>query len=154
VTGFEPKAVGQDWNRATNRDWAEVLAGIPLFASVGKRKLRKVAEEAQFAEYAPGESVVLTGAPGDSFYVILGGEANVVGKPGAGTLGTGDYFGELALLDGGPRSATVVAASDLHVMRLSRQTFERLLSEAGVAQEITTELGARLRRVEGERASS
>jgi CRP-like cAMP-binding protein len=154
VTGYEPEIVGQDWNRASDRDWADVLAGIPIFSSVGKRKLRKVAQEAQFAEFAPGDSVVLTGAPGDSFYVILGGEANVVGKPGARTLGTGDYFGELALLDGGPRSATVVAASDLHVMRLSRQTFERLLSEAGVAQEITTELGARLRRVEEGRASS
>jgi CRP/FNR family cyclic AMP-dependent transcriptional regulator len=146
--------VTADWDRATDRDWAEVLAGIPLFASVGKRKLRKVAQEAHFAEYAPGESVVLTGAPGDSFFVILGGEANVSGKPGARPLSTGDYFGEMALLDGEPRSATVVAASDLHVMRLPRQTFQRLLTEAGVAEEITTELGARLRRVERERQSS
>jgi CRP-like cAMP-binding protein len=154
VTGFEPEIAGQDWNRASDRDWAEVLAEIPLFSNVGKRKLRKVAQQAQFAEYAPGDSIVLTGAPGDSFFVILGGEANVVGKPGSRTLTTGDYFGEMALLDGGPRSATVVAASDLHVMRLPRQTFERLLSEAGVAQEITSELGARLRRVERDRPSS
>jgi CRP/FNR family cyclic AMP-dependent transcriptional regulator len=150
VTGFEPQAVWQDWNRATERDWAEVLAEMPLFSSIGKRRLRKIVQEARFAEYALGDSVILTGAPADSFYVILGGKAKVVGKPGARTLTTGDYFGEMALLDGGPRSATVVATDILHVMRLPRETFLRLLSQAGVAQEITTELGARVRRLERE----
>jgi CRP-like cAMP-binding protein len=140
MTGFE--------SEASDRDWAEVLAGVPLFAKVGKRKLRKVAQEAQFAEYAPGESVVLTGAPADSFFVILSGEANVVGKPGARPLEMGDYFGELALLGDGTRTATVTATSDLHVMRVPRPTFERLLSESGVAKELTSELGARLRRAE------
>ncbi len=137
-----------EFETASDRDWAEVLAGVPLFAEVGKRKLRKVAQDAHFAEYAPGESVVLTGAPADSFFVILSGEANVVGKPGARPLGLGDYFGELALLGDGTRSATVMAASELHVMRLPRPTFERLLPEAGVAKELTSEAGARLRRAE------
>jgi CRP/FNR family cyclic AMP-dependent transcriptional regulator len=150
VTGFEPQAVWQDWNRATEHDWAEVLAEMPLFSTIGKRKLRKIAQEAQFTEYAPGESVILTGAPADSFYVILGGKARVIGKPGARTLSSGDYFGEMALLDGGPRSATVVARDILHVMRLPRETFLRLLSQASVAQKITTELGARVRRLERE----
>jgi CRP/FNR family cyclic AMP-dependent transcriptional regulator len=148
VTGFEPQAVQQDWNRATERDWAEVLAELPLFSSIAKRRLRKIAQEAQFAEYTPGDSVIVTGATADWFYVILGGKAKVVGRPGARTLSTGDYFGEMALLDGGPRSATVVATDILHVMRLPRETFLRLLSQAGVAQEITTELGARVRRLE------
>jgi CRP-like cAMP-binding protein len=148
VTGFELHAVQQDWNRATDRDWAQVLAGIPLFSGIAKRKLRKIAQEAQFAEYAPGDSVILTGAPADSFYVILGGKANVVGKPAARPLSTGDYFGEMALLDGEPRSATIMATDILHVMRLPRETFIRLLSQAGVAQELTTELGARVRRLE------
>jgi CRP/FNR family cyclic AMP-dependent transcriptional regulator len=147
VTGFEPQAIQHDWNKPTDRDWAEVLSGLPLFASIRKRRLRKIAQEGQFAEYASGDSVVLTGAPADWFYVILGGEAEVM-KPRARTLTTGDYFGEIALLDDGPRTATVVAREELHVMRLPRQAFLRLLSEAGVAQEITTELGARVRRLE------
>jgi CRP/FNR family cyclic AMP-dependent transcriptional regulator len=153
VTGFEPQSVRQDWNRATDRDWADVLAELAVFSGVGKRRLRKVVQEAQFAEYSPGESIVLTGAPADWFYVILGGTAQVIGKPGARELGTGDYFGEMALLDQGPRSATVVATTELHVMRVPPRTFDRLLDEAGVARELTTELGARVRRLEGETAS-
>jgi CRP/FNR family cyclic AMP-dependent transcriptional regulator len=154
MTGFEPQTVRQDWNRASDRDWAEVLAGLPLFSGIAKRRLRKVVQEAQFAEYSPGDSVVLTGAPADWFYVILGGTARVVGKPGARELSTGDYFGEMALLDQGPRSATVVATTALHVMRVPPQTFDRLLDEAGVAREITAELGARVRRLERETTKS
>jgi CRP-like cAMP-binding protein len=153
MTGFEPQSVRRDWNRATERDWAEVLAQLPLFSGIGKRRLRKVVQEAQFAEYSPGESVVLTGAPPDWFYVILGGTAQVVGKPGARELSTGDYFGEMALLDQGPRSATVVATTELHVMRVPPRAFDRLLDEAGVARELTSELGARVRRLEREKAS-
>ena len=139
MTGFD---------EPSDRDWAEVLAEVPLFAKVGKRKLRRVAQEAQFAEYAPGESVVWTGAPADSFFVILSGEAEVRGKAGARPLTTGDYFGELALLGDGTRSATVAATTNLHVMRVPQPTFERLLSEAGVSQELTAEMGERLRRAE------
>jgi len=149
MTGFEPAAVHQDWNRATERDWADVLAQLPLFSQVPKRRLRKIAGEAQFAEYAPGDVVVAAGAAADQFFVILGGEAKVRGKLAARTLETGDFFGEMALLDGTCRSATVVASDDLHVMKLPRRTFFAVLaSDAGVAHAILTELGARVRRLE------
>jgi CRP-like cAMP-binding protein len=149
MTGFEPQAVRQDWNRATSKDWAEVLAEFPLFSRIGKRRLRRIVREARLAEFAPGETVIATGAPGDSFYVILGGTARAFGKPAARTLGPGDYFGELALLDGGPRSATVLATTELHVMRLPRQTFLELVEEnAGVAYTIMSELGSRVRQLE------
>jgi CRP-like cAMP-binding protein len=102
-----------------------------------------------FREFAPGDTVIAAGGPGDSFYVILGGEATARGKPGARTLRTGDYFGEIALLDGKPRSATVIASGELHVMRLPRQSFLQLVEhEPGVAHTILTELGARVRRAE------
>ena len=149
MTGFEPSAVSQDWNKATSRDWASVLAELPLFSQLGSRRLRKIAQEGTFTEFAPGDTVVLTGAPADSFFVILSGKAQVRGKPGARTLSTGDYFGEMALVQGGRRSATVVATDALHVLRLPRQTFVELLDEAGVAHTIVTELGARVRRLEG-----
>jgi CRP/FNR family cyclic AMP-dependent transcriptional regulator len=155
MTGFEPLVVNRDWNRATERDWAEVLAEFPLFSRLGKRPLRKLVRQARFAEFAPGQTVVSKGAPADSFFVILSGEAKVRRKPTARALGTGDYFGELALLDGGPRSASVVATEELHVMRLPRQPFLQLVEEdAGVALTILTELGGRVRRLEGQPAQA
>ena len=56
------------------------------------------ARTAQFSEFAPGDHVISTGGPADSFYVILGGEAKAFARPAARTLGAGDYFGELALI--------------------------------------------------------
>src|ERR671924_562151 len=107
MTGFEPLAVNRDWNKASDREWADVLAGLPLFEGIGKRDLKRIVREAEFAEFAPGDTVVATGAPGDYFYVILGGEAKPAARPAARTLTTGDYFGEMSLLDGEPRSASV-----------------------------------------------
>jgi CRP/FNR family transcriptional regulator, cyclic AMP receptor protein len=132
----------------TDGDWAEVLARFPLFSKVGKRKLRKVAREAHFAEIAPGEEVIARGAPADSFYVILGGEAAVRDRPRAPRLTTGDYFGEMALIDGGTRTASVVATEELHLMRLPRRSFMEVVGERGVAMKILETLGSRLRRVE------
>jgi CRP/FNR family cyclic AMP-dependent transcriptional regulator len=147
MTGYEPQILRQDWNHATAGDWADVLSHVPLFANVGKRRLRKVAEQARFAEFAPGEHVIVTGEPADSFYVILGGEAKVTGR--ASTLRTGDYFGELALLDGGRRSASVVATQDLHVMQLPRRAFLELVDDhSDIALKIARGLGTRLRRQE------
>jgi CRP/FNR family cyclic AMP-dependent transcriptional regulator len=155
MTGFEPQAVRQDWNSATDSDWAEVLAGLPLFSRIGKRKLRKLVRQAQLAEFAPGETVVATGAPADSFYVILGGEAKAFAKPAARTLRAGDYFGEMALVDDGPRSASVVATAELHVLRIPRRVFLELLEQdSAIAYTMLSELGARVRRLERHSAAS
>jgi CRP-like cAMP-binding protein len=151
MTGYEPQIVRQDWQRVTPGDWADVLSEVPLFANVGKRRLRKVAEQARVAEFAPGDHVIVTGEPADSFYVILGGEATVTGK--GATLRTGDYFGELALLDGGRRSASVVATRDLHVMQLPRRALLELVDDHGdIALKIARGLGTRVRRLEHEKA--
>jgi hypothetical protein len=70
MTGYEPLLVTRDWDQPTDRDWAEVLGDLPLFSGLGKRRLRKLAHEAQFAEFASGETVISTGAAADSFYVM------------------------------------------------------------------------------------
>jgi CRP-like cAMP-binding protein len=142
-------AITRDWNKPTARDWADVLARLPLFASVGKRHLRKIAELAQIREFQRGDIVVQTGDAPDGFYLILGGRARVLGLPRARTLGPGDYFGEMALLDGEPRSATVSANGELQTMRLPRRPFMKLLQqEPSIAMAMLTELAGRVRRLE------
>jgi CRP/FNR family transcriptional regulator, cyclic AMP receptor protein len=154
MTGYELLIVRQDWNRATDGDWAEVLGKLPLFSHLGNRRLRKIAQQAQFAEFAPGDTVIATGSRGDSLYVILSGEAMALRKPAARTLRIGDYFGELALLDGEPRSATVVATDQLHVMRLPRRAFLELLEQdSTIARTMLAELGARVRGLERQTAA-
>jgi CRP-like cAMP-binding protein len=139
----------RDWDRATTSDWAGVLAGLPLFAGVGKRQLRKIAGLAEVRSYSSGESVVEAGDAPDGFYVILGGRAKVKGPPRTRTLASGDYFGEMALLDGEPRSATVVAVGELQAMRLPRRPFLRLVQgEPGIALALLAELARRLRLAE------
>jgi CRP-like cAMP-binding protein len=108
-------------DRATDGDWAEVLAAFPLFAGVGKRHLRRLVRNATFAELARGERISATGAGTDSLYVVLGGEAKIF-RPTAARLRSGDYFAATALNGGTSRSTTVVATEELHLMRLQRQS--------------------------------
>jgi CRP/FNR family transcriptional regulator, cyclic AMP receptor protein len=136
-----------------NSEWATVLAGMPLFDGVGKRDLRRIATSAEFREFAPGDMVVATGGPSDGFYVVLSGEARASWRPAARPLTTGDYFGEIGLLDGRPRSASVVATSDLHVMRLRRGAFDDALDRnPTIARTFLSELGSRVRELEHQAA--
>ncbi len=141
--------LNRDWDRPSTSDWAAVLARLPLFANVGKRQLRRIAGLAEVREFAPGDPVVQKSDAADGFYLILGGRAKVVEPPQARPLKTGDYFGEMALLDGEPRSATVVAVGELQTMRLPRRPFIRLLQqEPTIAIALLQELGKRVRRAE------
>ena len=134
--------------RATASDWAGVLAGLPLFARISKRRLRKIASLAQVEEFSPGAIVVETGQASNAFYLILGGRAKVIGKSRR-TLGIGDYFGEMGLIDGEPRSATIAAEGELQVMKLPRRPFLKLLNqEPQIATAMMAELAARIRALE------
>jgi CRP/FNR family transcriptional regulator, cyclic AMP receptor protein len=137
------------WYQPTARDWADVLSVLPLFERLTKRQLSKLAALATIVEFARGDLVVQAGEPGDAFHVILTGQARVVSRPRARILRTGDYFGEMALIDGRPRSATITAAGDLQTMKLPRRPFLKLLeAEPRIAIAIMTELTARIRRLE------
>ncbi len=134
--------------RPTASDWAEVLASLPLFARVSKRRLRKIASLAQIQRFSPGDIVVQFGEPADAFYLILAGRAKVVGKSRR-TLGIGDYFGEMGLIDGEPRSATIAAGAELETMKLARRPFLKLLEqEPQIAMSIMAELAGRIRSLE------
>ena len=141
-------------HRPSTSDWAPVLAQLPLFARVSKRHLRRVAALAEIREFESGDTIVEKGDAPDGFYLILGGRAKVVARAQPRPLKTGDYFGEMALLDGEPRSATVVAVGNLQTMRLPRRPFMRLLQpEPSIAIAILAELGSRVRRLEKSRTA-
>ena len=112
--------------------------------------MRKVAALATVRRYDRGVPIVVAGRAGDAFYVILDGHVSV-GVPGrrAARLGPGDYFGEMALLDGAPRSATVTAASELHVLQVGRAAFGRMLKqEPQISVALLKTLAGRLRSLE------
>jgi CRP/FNR family transcriptional regulator, cyclic AMP receptor protein len=130
-------------------DWADILATFPVFAGISKRRLRELAKDATFEEHGRGDFVIQRGSRGDSLFVILSGSATALGKRAAETLRTGDYFGEMGALEGAPRSATIVAAGELHVMRLPRAAFLRLARrEPTVSLRMLSGLGSRIRRLE------
>ena len=137
------------WNQPTARDWANVLVSLPLFAGLTKRQLRRVAELARISEFQRDEVVIQAGEKGDAVYVILSGQARVLGRPRARLLRAGDYFGEMALIDGKPRSATIRAVSDLQTMKLPRQAFLKVVrQDPGIAIAMMAEMAARIRRLE------
>jgi CRP-like cAMP-binding protein len=135
-------------DRRLGREWVGVLADVPLFQHVPKRRLRRLAETAIEARYQPYTAIVRKGERGETFFVILDGVARVEAgrRP---RLSAGDYFGELALLDGEVRSATVTAETEVHVMRISRRRFLRMLEDdPKLAIMIIRGLATRLRAAE------
>ena len=130
------------------RGWADVLGELPLFARFGRRRLRELVKVGRFSEYAPGEVVIAAGQPADFLYVILSGEAKVLARRRR-PLRVGDYFGELALLDSEPRSASVVAAGQLHVIKFPRRVLREIVErDPEIALGMMTVLAKRIRRLE------
>jgi CRP-like cAMP-binding protein len=112
----------------------ELLSRVPLFEGLPKAHLSRVAALAEESEYHAGRVIVKRDDPGRAFYVIVEGAAKVVKgrivtSRGEARLGPGDFFGELSLLDGDARSASVVATTPLTVIRIERTGFRRLLRE-------------------------
>jgi len=129
------------------------LAKVPLFAELSGRQLADVSELAQEVRYSPGRMIVRADTPGQAFYAIVEGSAKVLrGRiaTAAGTwrLGPGDFFGEMALLDGGPRSASVVAETELITIRIERADFRKLLlSQPDIALKLLVGMAGRMRQL-------
>jgi CRP/FNR family transcriptional regulator, cyclic AMP receptor protein len=129
-----------------SRAWVDVLAGVPLFAGLSRRHLTKIARLGFSKRYASGSALVKSGDPGEHFFLILDGRAGVRAGARRVGLGIGDFFGEMSLLDGEPRSATVAAQTDVLVMMVSRRKFLKLLeSEPRIAIAVMTTLSRRVR---------
>lgn len=112
------------------KELAEGLAAVPLFARCTKRDLRAIARHVETMTLADGTEVVTEGDEGETFFFVLSGELVVrQGGKQTNTLGPYDHFGELALLDPAPRSATVVAHGEVKLAALSVRMFRVLLRD-------------------------
>jgi CRP/FNR family cyclic AMP-dependent transcriptional regulator len=123
------------------------LAAVPLFSACSKRDLQIVARHAALVDVPAGTAVVEEGARGDAFFFILAGDA-VVRRRGrkVATLGPGRFFGELALLDPGPRDATVIATSPLTVGVLAARAFRAILRDVpALSEKLLRGMAQRLR---------
>mgnify|MGYP000979727390 CR=1 FL=1 len=127
-----------------------LLAGVPLFADLSMKELREIAALAKPIHYVPGDVVVAQDSPGARFFVIQTGAAKVVRNGRTRTiLGPGNYFGELAVIDGGRRTASVVATAPLEVWSIAAFNFRALVSaHPKIASKMLGHLAARLREAE------
>jgi len=150
--GIRPRAAkgGRRQDRPLGRHDVEMLGDVPLFAGLSRRHLRRLAEHADVTSFREGEFMVREGQQGGTFYVILAGEAKVVRSDRTiATLSPSDFFGEISLLDGGPRSADVIAASPVKAIRIFKKAFDRVVAEEpGVAAKILEVVALRLRNAE------
>jgi CRP/FNR family cyclic AMP-dependent transcriptional regulator len=127
-----------------------LLGQVPLFKRIRGRHLRSLAGRCQVLRYRPGEPIVRERFSGEAFFAIAGGRACVQRPDGRKVmLAVGDFFGELSLIDGTSRNATVVAETDLIVLKLTRQTFLDLLdAEPTVCRALVDSLVERIREIE------
>jgi len=127
-----------------------LLAAVPLFADLSARELKQLAGVAKSMTYRPGTVVVEEGTPGGRFFAVQAGTAKVlVGGRTRATLGPGAYFGELAVIDDGPRTASVVAIDTLEVWSIAEFNFRALIKQSpGIATKLLRALATRLREAE------
>jgi len=132
---------------ATSNGYLTHLSQIPLFTACSARDLQKIARAVDEVDVDREREIVTQGSTGREAFVIVEGEA-AVRRNGRriATLGPGDHFGELALLDGGPRTATVIATSPMKLLVLGQREFTGLLDEVpGLALKIMTSLASLVR---------
>ena len=125
----------------------ELLRQVALFASISDRDLERVAASFKERQFSAGDTVAAEGAGGVGFFVIADGNASVdVHGEQRGQLGPGDYFGEVALIDDGARTATVTAVTDVTAYGMTPWEFRPLVEEnAGIAWELLQVMAKRLR---------
>jgi CRP-like cAMP-binding protein len=132
---------------AGNASYLKHLGDVPLFSSCTARELQKIAKAADEIRVDAGREVVSQGATGHEAFVVIDGTATVIrNDQQIAEVGPGDYFGELALLDGGPRTASVVARTPMTLLVLGQREFAGLIDEVpGLAHKILTSLAVRIR---------
>lgn len=131
---------------ATN-DLVMRLASVPMFSGCTKKELQTIAKTVRQIQHPAGAVIATEGEPGAGLFVIEEGECDVtIGGKRVNQLHTGDFFGEMALLDGGPRTATVTATTDIKLYALTEWVFRGLLVEhPSIALRTLEAMASRLR---------
>jgi CRP-like cAMP-binding protein len=120
---------------------------VPLLAHCSKQELGFVASRADELDLPAGRRLTRQGDPGDAFYILLGGEAEVEvdGRPRR-TLKPGDFFGEISMLDRGPSTATVVTSTPAHLVVMSHSQFrDAIKGNDELLTKVLAAMGERLR---------
>jgi CRP/FNR family transcriptional regulator, cyclic AMP receptor protein len=132
------------------------FGSVWLFSECSRSDLRAIAKAAQPTTVRSGKVICDEGEVGQAFYFIVSGKATVLrnGRKVA-ELGPGDYFGELALLDRLPRSATVKAQTDMELVAIGQRDFNRLLSRSsGLTKKLLVATASRLRNADAKALSA
>jgi CRP-like cAMP-binding protein len=124
----------------------EALRTTPIFSGLPRRQLMSVLRSTQAADFPSGVAITTQGERGKGFFVITRGQVDVsIDGSRVATLGPGCSFGEMAVIDGGPRAATITADGDVAALELSPNALLRLLDkEPSVARAMAAELRDRL----------
>jgi CRP-like cAMP-binding protein len=125
----------------------QLLAGVELFSGLSQRDLNRIAKQGHEMPFRAGTKIVEEGAIGGRFFLVLDGEARItVNGRSRGVIRAGGSFGEISLLDGAPRLATVTATTDVSTFTVAKFNFRPLLREVpAFSEKILLELCRLLR---------
>lgn len=128
-------------------DTVNMLARVPIFSGLSRRELEAIARQGKEVRRRAGAVLAQEGETGLGFFLILEGEARVTVRGRfRRTLGPGNFFGEISLLDGGPRTATVTAASPVRLLGITQWVFKRLIDQhPSMASKMLRVMASRLR---------
>jgi CRP-like cAMP-binding protein len=135
------------YNCAVAKASVETLQNVPLFAGLDKKELENIAGSMRERRFGAGDTVTQEGAGGAGFFIVEEGTADVTveGQP-RGSIGPGDYFGEIALLTDSARTATIVATTDMLCYGMTPWEFRPLVeSNSTVAWKLLTAMADKLR---------
>lgn len=137
---------------ASKTEIHRLLSDVDLFANTSKRELAEVAAAVKVVEHDTGEVVAREGERGLGFFVLAEGTADVtIGGARKATLKRGDFFGEISLLDEGPRSASIVATSPVKLLGLTAWAFRDLVERhPTIALKMLETVAGRVRRASAE----
>ena len=128
----------------------QLLRNVPLFGALNERELRRLARMMDEVDVSAGRYVIRQGKRGSEFFIIVTGRVRIE-RDGEvlGELGSGDFLGEIALVDGGPRTASAVAVDDSRVLVLTARDFRSMLdSTPQVESKVLRTLAKRVRNLQ------